>query len=580
MPVLWSPVRKNNRKLSVSTETDKRIDSLLGEHKLEEAYTLAEQNQPDLQRYTIGYLGKKYIDHLLDNLKFSEVANVCSKIPIDKQAWVELVSEFLKLKKIKILAPCIPINDIKGQLQLETKIYDAILCELLNDSSDIEAKTIVLQLVTELWPKHLYDVDLLVETVLNELVNDSDNRIMLSILAKLFCHQEKFDKALSLYLKLQDKYVFHLVKTHLLFGQVIDKIETLMDVDCELSIELFIRQIDRFKPENVVNHLMKHFKWEKYLFSYLDALFNKTHTRCLTQQCLEYQNHLVYLYRSYAPQKLLSFLKSSDHYNLQEALLICKGKEFANERIFILARIGNTNQALKIIVTELRDIKYALKFCKEYDTPDMWNSLISLSMKEAPFVKGLIDNIGIDQQFVDLKEIIESINPVFEIPNLKESLVAILKQYRAQINIFESSKRIMMPDKFSLIVEQDKFSSKGIQMDYESKCGVCRLSILKPLLATGGPGKNYLPASVNNKCATEDCACHCPDQTTLYGGPKGCKTKHSNHWKEELGASLEGEALEDKANTTIVFMCRHAYHFECLDKDPSCKICEVGKLTK
>ena len=55
------------------------------------------------------------------------------------------------------------------------------------------------------------------------------------------------------------------------------------------------------------------------MFLYLDALYAQDETNCPGK----YHGHLVRLYATYAPNKLLNFLKKSDEYPMADALDEC-----------------------------------------------------------------------------------------------------------------------------------------------------------------------------------------------------------------------------------------------------------------
>ena len=82
----------------------------------------------------------------------------------------------------------------------------------------------------------------------------------------------------------------------------------------------------------------------------------------------KFHGYLVGLYADYDPDKLLPFLKASDHYPIQRALETCNNHvrttELVDERIFILARMSNTREALRLITSEKYDIHKAVDFCK------------------------------------------------------------------------------------------------------------------------------------------------------------------------------------------------------------------------
>merc|ERR1712062_14018 len=189
-------------------------------------------------------------------------------------------------------------------------------------------------------------------------------------------------------------------------------------------------------------------------------------------------------------------------------------------------------------------------------------------MTKPIYVKDLIDNIWIDVKSVSPKELIERINPKYEIPHLRDSIVNLLRQYRAQINILETAKRIVVPEECTAVLQHYQYYRRGIKVYYDKKCGVCQTKILKPLLATGGPGRNYLPASVNNICRKKECACRCPDRSNLYDGKHCCKSKHSKIWDEN---NPENPHTDD--DTIVVLFCKRVYHGACINKDnPKCVI--------
>jgi len=548
-------------------EFDNAIDSLVKKYDINDALTLAEKNKHNLEQHNSYNIGSKHINYLLDSCEFQQAAKYCVRICKDDASWAEMISEFLKVNQIKILAPYIPIGKLKGQIQLKQGVYDTILCQLLSDCQDIESHTVLLNLVA-IWPKHLYDVKQLADILLKKLINN-ENKVLQDVLAKVFCLQEKYDKSLAILFKLKQKDAFNIVRKYKIFELVSDKISELIEIDIVESIKLFIDYPNQFESEKVVDLLQSHDR-EKDLFVYLDNLVNKNHEICNTIRCRDYHNQLVYLYSKYAPHNLLSFLKSSDHYDMLDALRICQGDSFIRERIFVLARRGETTKALELIVNDLKDIPQAVDFCKQYADPDMWNNLVTFCMTKPIYLKGLIDNIGIDVKAVTPYDLIQRIDPTFEIPHLRDSIVSLLQQYRAQINIMETANRIIVPEEYTAMLQRDQHYKRGTTINYDTKCGRCKKKIIKPLLATGGPERNFLPASVNNACRDKDCACKCPNKTSLYEGKVCCKSKHIKTVNENnLNHSPPIDSI-------VVLLCQHVYHSACVShKNPKCVVCPL-----
>lgn len=102
----------------------------------------------------------------------------------------------------------------------------------------------------------------------------------------------------------------------------------------------------------------------------------------------------MHLYAKYAPEKLLSFLRRSNSYPIQEALDICKRELFYPEMVYLLGRMGNTHEALTIIISKLNDIQMAIDFCKENDDMDLWHELINQSLDRPEIMTKLLDGIA------------------------------------------------------------------------------------------------------------------------------------------------------------------------------------------
>lgn len=118
---------------------------------------------------------------------------------------------------------------------------------------------------------------------------------------------------------------------------------------------------------------------------YLDALD--------VEQSGRYHSKLVNLYAKFDSKKLLSFLKRSNNYPIQEALDICKREFFYEEMVYLLGRMGNTSEALSIIIHKLKNIQTAIDFCKEHDDMDLWNDLINQSLDRPDIMTKLLDGI-------------------------------------------------------------------------------------------------------------------------------------------------------------------------------------------
>ena len=65
---------------------------------------------------------------------------------------------------------------------------------------------------------------------------------------------------------------------------------------------------------------------------------------------VEIHRYQVLLYAEYDRAQLLPFLKSSPYYDEKEALKVVQKKGFQDEEVYLLARLGNKSEALKILI--------------------------------------------------------------------------------------------------------------------------------------------------------------------------------------------------------------------------------------
>lgn len=62
--------------------------------------------------------------------------------------------------------------------------------------------------------------------------------------------------------------------------------------------------------------------------------------------------------------------------------------------VYLLGRMGNTREALSIIIHNLKNIQMAIEFCKENDDADLWNDLINQSLDQPQIMTKLLDGIA------------------------------------------------------------------------------------------------------------------------------------------------------------------------------------------
>uniref|UniRef100_H3AZP1 Vacuolar protein sorting-associated protein 41 homolog n=2 Tax=Latimeria chalumnae TaxID=7897 RepID=H3AZP1_LATCH len=439
-------------------DQDDHIDWLLQKKKYEEALMAAEISQKTLKRNQVLDIGLSYINHLVEKEKYDLAARKCPKIlGKNMNLWENQVYRFKTIGQLKAISPYLP----RGDLRLRPAIYEMILDEFLK--SDYEGFAM---LINE-WPGDLYNNTTIVHAVRDHLRRDSNNRTLLTSLAELYTYDQRYDKALEIYLQLRHKDVFQLIHKHDLFSSIRDKINQLMEVDIEKAVDMLLDNEDKISIDNVVERLENQPKLQHV---YLHKLFKRDH-----HKGQKYHEKQISLYAEYDRPNLLPFIRDSTHCPLEKALKICQQRNFVEEMVFLLSRMGNSRRALQMIMEELQDVDKAIEFAKEQDDAELWEDLISYSIDKPPFITGLLNNIG---THVDPILLIYRIKEGMEIPNLRDSLVKILQDYNLQIMLREGCKKILVADSLSLLQKMHRTQMKAVRVDEENICESCHGHIL------------------------------------------------------------------------------------------------------
>ncbi|XP_044763027.1 vacuolar protein sorting-associated protein 41 homolog [Coccinella septempunctata] len=440
-------------------DLDDRIQWFIQHKKFEDALDiLIKSDGRGVRRYNLENVGVQYLDYLLANQMCDQAGKLCLKIFQNKSAlWEEQIYKFAAKHQLRSVSPYIPRS---YNHKLNPHIYEMILYEFLKlDSQGF------LNLVKE-WDPRLYNVVAVINAVLEHLlICDTDKNMYLEALAILYSYEKKYDKSLSMYLKLKHKDVFALIQKHNLYGVIQDMLVDLMDLDYKKTVALLMEK-NHIPSETIVESLSKH---EFHLYRYLHE-FDKKNPKG------EYHRELVRLYAMYDREKLLPFLKKSEYYPIQEALNICQKEKYYPEMVFLLGKMGDTKEALELIISKLQDMQHAITFCQEHDDPELWCDLMNHSVDKPEYINFLLQSIG---TFVDPTMLIQKIKDNTVIPGLKNSLVKMLYQYNLRVSVQEGCKKILMSDYFNLQQKLVRVQQKGVSIIEEVVCGACHRKIIE-----------------------------------------------------------------------------------------------------
>ena len=197
-----------------------------------------------------------------------------------------------------------------------------------------------------------------------------------------------------------------------------------------------------------------------FQYEYLHALFRRDHSLGV-----KFHDDQVLLYAEFQPKELMYFLKNSNGYLLERALESCEKYKLYSEMVFLLKRMGNTLEALKLLIDELHDVREAIAFVEEnggrldgthviedgsgIGDQSLWEELITRSLNNPEFLSDLLEHVG--SHYVDLSKLIKRIPNELEIPKLKHKLITILNDCALQQSVIKGCTNILKNDCKSLI---------------------------------------------------------------------------------------------------------------------------------
>lgn len=455
---LFVIVSPNDIVVANPCDADDRIEWLMEHDKYAEAMEIVNSKNIVLKRNSRISVGKKFLDHLLYVEEYEEAGKLTAKLfGNDKKLWQEEIFKFAQVHQLRQVSAYIP----RGDVTLDAHIYEMVLYEYLK----LEPRGF-LEIIKR-WSPSLYNVPAVTNALIEHLLTNAYPEL-LEALAILYTHSGKYDKALAAYLKLNNKDVFQLISKHDLYPLIHNMIEELMELDREQTIKILLDK-DTIPMDVAVAKLQNN---KRYLYTYLDALERKD-TKTLAKRNLH--KDLVLLYAEFAREKLLPLLKRSDNYSIAKALDVCKQLEYYPEMVYLLGRMGNTKDALNLVMSQLGDIEQAIEFCKDQNDADLWHDLIGLSLDRPGFLKVLLQKIG---TYVDPRILIRRIGKHTRIPGLKNALVKMMTDYNLQVSVEEGCAKIVVSDCFDLHEKLYDSRRRGCSVDEQHVCSACQKCIV------------------------------------------------------------------------------------------------------
>ncbi|KAF8338443.1 vacuolar assembling protein VPS41 [Amanita rubescens] len=463
-----------------------KTNGMHSEKEAEKPDIVAKDDLEDRDPLSSSEIGQRYIEYLVDQEEYDKAAELCPKVcGHSVKRWESWIFTFAERRQLQAIIPYTPIESPT----LDRVVYDMIMAHFL--AHDHQA---LLQTIKE-WPKDAYDISAVIVAVRSELeklsmfsstLTSSSSKSptkLMECLAELYTINRQPGKALPYYLRLRRPNVFNLIREHSLFTDVSDQVLLLVEFDDELmtkrkeegavvdpskseGIALLVDNIHAIPITRVVQQLTKK---PYYLFLYLDALFIQD-----PHLVAEFADMQVKLYAEYALPRLIDFLRASNYYSLEQAFEVCKERDLVPEMVFLLGKMGNNKQALTLIIERLGDVQRAIEFAKEQNDDDLWEDLLRYSETRPTFIRGLLENVGVEISPIRL---IRRIKNGLEIPGLKDALIKILQDFHLQISLLQGCQTILYGDSAELSHKLQNGQTGGFFLTAKTTCSVCLRSI-------------------------------------------------------------------------------------------------------
>ncbi|XP_050277052.1 vacuolar protein sorting-associated protein 41 homolog isoform X2 [Quercus robur] len=402
-------------------------------------------------------VGSRYLDHLIVERKYAEAASLCPKLLRGSaSAWERWVFHFAHLRQLPVLVPYMPTDNPR----LRDTAYEVALVALATNSSFHKE----LLSTVKSWPHVIYSALPVISAIEPQLNTSSMTDALKEALAELYVIDGQYEKAFSIYADLMKPGVFDFIEKHNLQDAIQEKVVQLMTIDYKHAVPILIQNKHVITPSDVVSQLLNSSNKcdnRYFLHLYLHSLFEVN-----PHSGKDFHDMQVELYADYDPKMLLPFLRSSQHYTLEKAYETCIRRDLLREQVFILGRMGNSRQALAVIINKLGDIEEAVEFVTMQHDDDLWEELIKQCLNKPEMVGVLLEHtVG----NLDPLYIVNMVPNGLEIPRLRDRLVKIITDYRTETSLRHGCNDILKADCVNLLVKYYKEARHGIYLSNEEE---------------------------------------------------------------------------------------------------------------
>lgn len=352
--------------------------------------------------------------------------------------WEEWLNIAIKTNHFEELTQVIPKTP---KLAIRQDVYTTILSHWLHEDDGTTFLTLL-----NMWDHNLYDINVIISE-LEEILEDRDSPELRQGLVQLYVWLQQPEKAVPHLMKNRlDQLIEFICNNHLVeqnFNDIPEmlsfKFETpnalqtvpVDEIETRLAPEmgLLVNYRHEINPARFVHYFNRH------------NLLVLTFIYLLKLQAVDeyaaskFGTDMVKMLVEFRRSLLLPFLTKHDaNYDLDLALKLCEQAGYVEEQVYLLGKVGNSKQAMQLIISDLNDPKMALEFAKQQQDRDCWNLLLTASVDErdggrASFIKALIE--GADDQtreFYDPLDILKRMPALISVQGLNHAVINFTKK--------------------------------------------------------------------------------------------------------------------------------------------------------
>ena len=552
--------------LACARDADDHVMWLLSKGRFEEAlaecgiagWAAAGDSQTRrLKASTLDEVGAAYLGHLLAQHEYERAAAMCpALLRGSTEAWERWVFHFAHLRQLPALAPHIPTT----APQLRPTCYEVVLNGLLAADAGKGAHETLLECVRA-WPASLYsapDVTAVAEARLSTLeaevraagggIDFTDGaasegaalRPLREAMAELYVIAGAHERALGAFLDAGDgARAVGFVRRRRLWGAARARCAALLkhggaaaaailaEHTSEVSTSAVVAAVDaaiaRARASDASSTDGEVAQLRGALNKYLDALFERDPTAGA-----EVHGRQVELYAEFAPDRLMRFLRASPYYPLEDALAVCQRYNLHSEAVYVLGRMGSAEQALQLVLGELRDVPRAVEFCADQADDDLWDELVARALEDPELAGELLEHVG---AHLNPLRVLRHLPEGVPIPHLRDRLARIVSDFRTQSSLREGCNAILKAD-----------CAQAADARLASGRRALRVPVVldSSMLASNDPMDTPVPRRGKRGIQGSGRCCLCLEPIIGTGGEAGRKG-------------------------FVAFYCGHTYHTSCLE---------------